>query len=193
MVLGAKLARDRSENTRSDRLAVGVDQHGGVAVEADQRTIGAADALRDADDDGFHHLALLDAAFRDRLLNGDDDGIADGRVFAFRAAQHFDALNAARARVVGDVEIALHLDHRVVPSFSASSEALFLFAFGLAGSWEISQRSYGFKSALKSNRVRARLTPHCEIAIQRLFLEIGRVSSIETWSPTLNEFFSSCA
>ena len=33
MVLGAKLARHGSEDARADRLAVGIDEHRGVAIE----------------------------------------------------------------------------------------------------------------------------------------------------------------
>src|SRR4051812_24003065 len=91
VVLGAKLTRHGPENTRADRFTVGIDQHGGVAIEADQRAIGPADTLRDANDDGFHHLTLLDAPLRDRLLYGDNDGVTHRRVLALRAAQHLDA------------------------------------------------------------------------------------------------------
>src|SRR5262249_48621324 len=75
------------------------------------RAVGTLDVLADAHDDGLHHLALLDAAARDRLLHRNDDDVADGGVFALGAAQHLDAHDAARAGIVGDVEVGLHLDH----------------------------------------------------------------------------------
>src|SRR5471030_1917336 len=112
---GAQLARHRSEDTRADRLALLVDEHRRVAVEADRAAVGAPDLLRRAHDDRLMHLALLDAAARDRLLDGDDDHIADRRRLAMRAAEHLDALDAPGAGIVRDVEIGLHLDHGGLP------------------------------------------------------------------------------
>src|SRR5258708_8133872 len=76
MVLGAQLARHGPEDTGADRLRLVVDQHGGVAVEADDRTVGAADVLADPDHDGFHHVALLHLAARDRVLDRHDNNVA---------------------------------------------------------------------------------------------------------------------
>src|SRR6476661_9587427 len=80
VVPGPELARHRPEDARADRLALGVDQHRGVAVEADQRAVRAAHALGGAHHHGLHHLALLHAPARDRLLHRDDDGVADGGI-----------------------------------------------------------------------------------------------------------------
>src|SRR5207248_784300 len=111
-----QLASDRAEDAGADRLALLADQHGGIAVEADRRAVGPADLLRGAHDHGLMHVALLDAAARDRVLHGHHDYVADGRVFALGAAQHLDALDAPSAGIVGDIEIGLHLDHRrVIP------------------------------------------------------------------------------
>src|SRR5205823_1913984 len=65
----AEFAGHRTDDTGPDRLALVADQHRGVAVEADRAAIGAADLLRCADNDGAVHIALLDAAARDRLLD----------------------------------------------------------------------------------------------------------------------------
>src|SRR5687768_17211481 len=58
VVLGPQLARHRTEDARADRLALRVDQHVGVAVEADQRPVGAAHALGRAHHHRLHLLAL---------------------------------------------------------------------------------------------------------------------------------------
>src|SRR6476620_6247670 len=110
-LLGAQLAGHWPEDARADRLMLVVEQHRGVAVEADQRTVGAAHALAGADHDGVVDVALLDLAARDRVLDGHLDDVADVRVTALGSAKHLDAHQFLGARVVGDVEVALHLDH----------------------------------------------------------------------------------
>src|SRR5579883_3113933 len=112
---GAQLAGDRPEDARADRLALLVDEHGGIAVEADGAAVGAADLLGGAHDHRLMHIALLDAPARDRLLDRDDDDVAHRRGLAVRAAQHLDALDTARAGIVRNIEIGLHLDHGGLP------------------------------------------------------------------------------
>src|SRR5882724_10919291 len=110
-LLTAQLARHRSKDAGADRLVLLGDQHGGVAVETDGAAVDAAQREGGPHDDGAMHLALLHAAARDRLLDGDDDDIADAGILAARAAQHFDALHATGAGIVGNLEIGSHLDH----------------------------------------------------------------------------------
>src|SRR5205085_4704085 len=111
---------DRPEDARPDRLALAADQHRRIAVEADRAAVDAADFLGGAHDDGAVHIAFLDPAARDRLLDRDDDHIADRGGLALRAAEHLDALHPPRAGIVGDVEIGLHLDHAAPPTSSAA-------------------------------------------------------------------------
>src|SRR5687768_15266113 len=109
--LGAQLARHRPENARADRLHLRRQQHRGVAVEADERAVGAAHALGGAHHDGVVDLALLHPPARRRVLDAHLDQIADRRVAPLRAAHHLDAHDRARAGVVGDVQYRLHLNH----------------------------------------------------------------------------------
>src|SRR5262245_12420834 len=118
MVLGAQLARNRSENAGADRLHLRIDQHRRIAVEADDRTVRALDVLRHAHDDGLHHLALLDAAARDRLLHRHDDDVADGGILALGSAEHLDAHDTTRAGIIRHVEVCLHLNHDALLVFS---------------------------------------------------------------------------
>src|SRR5690606_37132595 len=90
-------------------------EHGRVAVETDQRAVGAAQAVPRAHDDGVVDLALLDAAARDRVLDRDLDDVADVRVAALRAAEHADTHQRARAAVVGGIQHRLRLNHRRAP------------------------------------------------------------------------------
>src|SRR5882757_1855769 len=107
----AQLARHGSKNTRADGLELVGQQHGGVGVEADQRTIGAAHAALGTHDDRVIHLAFLDLAARDRILDADLDHIAHRRITALRAAEHLDAHQALGAAVVGHIQNRSHLDH----------------------------------------------------------------------------------
>src|SRR5437660_12586133 len=78
-VLLAQLARDRPEDAGAARIALVVDDHGGVLVECDRRAVVPAERLLRADDDGADDLALLDGALRCRGLDGADDDVAHAR------------------------------------------------------------------------------------------------------------------
>src|SRR5213080_2739712 len=97
MVLGAEFTRHGPEDTGADRLRLVVDQHGGVAVEADDRTVGAADVLADPDHDGLHHVALLHLAARNRFLDRHNDNVAHGGIAALGAPKHLDTHDTACA------------------------------------------------------------------------------------------------
>src|SRR5947209_19591124 len=78
--LGTQFTRHGPEDAGADGLQLVVEKHGGVAVELDQRTVAAADALGGADDHGAVDLALLDAAARGAFLDADLDDVAHARV-----------------------------------------------------------------------------------------------------------------
>src|SRR5215203_425434 len=109
----AQLTGHRTEHARANRLALVVDQHRGVAVEADVAAVLAPLLLGDAHHDRLHHLAFLDGAFRRRLFDVGRDDVAKVGVTARRSANRVDHGNPARPRVVGDVEDRSHLDHGV--------------------------------------------------------------------------------
>src|SRR5699024_2129279 len=58
--LVAQLAADGAEDARSARLAVGLEDHRRVLVEADVGAVGAPTLLGRADDDRLDDVALLD-------------------------------------------------------------------------------------------------------------------------------------
>src|SRR5262249_14754020 len=111
----AQLAGDRSEDTGADRLQLGGQEHGRVAVEFDDGTVRATHAALGAHHHGVVDLALLDLAARDRVTDADLDDVADARITALGAAQHLDAFEAAGAAVVGGLEHGAHLDHDCYP------------------------------------------------------------------------------
>src|SRR5688572_19239291 len=114
----AQFARHRPEHARADRLALVVDQHRGVAIEPDVAAVLAALLLAHADHYRLHYLALLDVAFRRRLLDVGSDDVAEVGVTPGRTANRVDHGNLPRPRVVGDVEDGSHLDHGCVLSLS---------------------------------------------------------------------------
>src|SRR4051812_37423496 len=118
----AQLARDRPEDAGAARVVLGVDDHGGVLVEGDVRAVLAPELLLRAHDDGLDDLALLDGALRIRLLDRRRDDVADPGVAPPRAALDADAQDLARARVVGDLEARLVLDHRARSRISTSRQ-----------------------------------------------------------------------
>src|SRR5262245_48860796 len=88
--LGAQLARHRPEDPGADRLELRVEQHGGVRVEAHQRAIRTAHALRGAHDHRVVDLTLLHAPAGRGVLDAHLDHVADARVAALRAAEDLD-------------------------------------------------------------------------------------------------------
>src|SRR3954452_7537116 len=114
----AQLAGDGAEDARPPRIVLGVDDHRGVLVEGDVRAVLAPELLLRAHDDGLDDLALLDGALRVGLLDGRRDDVADPRVAPARATLDADAQDLARARVVGDLEAGLVLDHCQLTPFA---------------------------------------------------------------------------
>src|SRR5262249_41480784 len=114
--LGSELAGHGTEDARADRLELRVEQHRGVGVELDHRTVGAPHALRRAHHNGAVDLALLDAAARRSALHAHLDDVADAGIAALRAAQHLDTHHRTGAGVVGDVQDRLHLNHFFSPT-----------------------------------------------------------------------------
>src|SRR6266496_3288433 len=123
-LLVAQLATDRSEDAGAPRLVVLLDQHGGVLVEADVRPVRAPPLLRRADDDRLDDIALLHAGTRHRVLDRGDDDVADSRIAPTRAAEHTDAENLLRTRVVGDAQSRFLLDHFAFSTISTSRHRL---------------------------------------------------------------------
>src|SRR6476661_4966131 len=80
--LPMQLAGNRPEDARPARVAGCVDDHCGVLVERDQRSVVASEGLLRAHDDGLHHFALLDRALRGCGLDGRRDDVPDTRVTA---------------------------------------------------------------------------------------------------------------
>src|SRR5688572_6256333 len=74
---GAQLASHGSEDTGAHRLQLVGQQHRSVAVEADQRAVGATHTELGAHDHGVIDLALLHFAARDGITDADLDDIAD--------------------------------------------------------------------------------------------------------------------
>src|SRR5699024_9606956 len=64
-----------------------------------------------------------DVAAGDRILDGGDDGVADAGVATSRAAEHTNAKDLLGARVVGDLESRLLLDHSIYSCRRAGSRA----------------------------------------------------------------------
>src|SRR5438105_1121858 len=114
-VLLAQLARDGPEDAGAARVALLVDDHGGVLVEGDRRAVVAAERLLRPHDHCAYDLALLDGALRGRRLDSADDDVADPSVAAVVPADDADAEELAGTGVVGHPETGLLLDHGASP------------------------------------------------------------------------------
>src|SRR5690606_36931092 len=89
-LLAAQLAGDRAKHTGADRLQLVVQQHRGVAVEADHGPVLPPYALARAHDNRVVDLAFLDAAARNGVLDAHLDDVTDAGVATLRAAQHLN-------------------------------------------------------------------------------------------------------
>src|SRR5215212_7633597 len=120
----AQLPGHRPEDAGAARVVLGVDDHRGVLVEGDVGAVLAPELLLRAHDDRLDDLALLHRPLRGGLLHGRGDHVPDARVAAARAAHHADAQDLAGARVVGDLEAGLVLDHFARSSTSVRRQRL---------------------------------------------------------------------
>src|SRR6266566_7491260 len=108
---------DRAEDAGAARLAVGLDQHRGVLVEADVRPVRPAALLRGADHDRLDDVALLHGGAGQRVLDRAHDDVADAGVAPAGAAEHPDAEDLLRTGVVGHPQPGLLLYHLRSPAF----------------------------------------------------------------------------
>src|SRR5699024_9772219 len=106
------------------------------------------------------------------LFHRHHDDVADGGIAAVRTAQNLDALHPARAGVVSDIQIRLHLDHCLSPDL-----------------WGRAEAAPGYRS----NRVQAWAVCAASsvTTVQRFVFEIGAHSTMRTLSPVLNWFSAS--
>src|SRR5579862_171969 len=208
-----ELAGHGPEDPGPAGIALVVDEHGRVLVEADVRAVGAAVLLGRADDDRSDDVALLDGGVRDGLLDAGHDDVADPGGRLRRAAHDPDALDRAGARVVGHLQAGLDLDHASPPSdpavsalpvsawpasafpasaFAASSASNLATRPGWAAEWIASEVSTS--SAMKSEaRPCSPALATIRTSRQRFVAESGRDSSMRTVSPTWASLASSWA
>src|SRR5690606_29498908 len=86
------------------RVALLVDDHGGVLIEPDGGPVRPPGRLLGAHHYGLDHIALLDHAAGRSLFDRSDNHVADARVAAVAAAQHADAKQLLGAGVVRHLE-----------------------------------------------------------------------------------------
>src|SRR5918997_60441 len=120
--LVAQFAPHRAEDAGPPRLAVRLDQHGGVLVEPDVRAVRPALLLDGAHDDRLDDVTALHAGGRDGLLHRGDDDVADTGVAPRRTAQHPDAQDLLGTGVVRDAQPRLLLDHFAFSRISTSRQ-----------------------------------------------------------------------
>ena len=93
------------EDPGADRLVVVGDDDGGVPVKSDGCAVITSNFLGGAYDNCPADVAFLDATARYGFLDRNDDDIAHGRVLSLGTAENLDALNAASAAVVSNIQI----------------------------------------------------------------------------------------
>src|SRR3546814_594261 len=84
-LLGTRFTRNGSEDAGADGLQLGVEQHGSVATETDQRTVFAAHTLGGPNPHGVVDFAFLEAPARGRILAAHLADVADTAITAHGA------------------------------------------------------------------------------------------------------------
>src|SRR5215207_1471083 len=113
VLLVAELAGHRTEDARRARLALLVDDHDGILVEADVAAILSPRLLHRAHHHRAGDLRLLHRTVRQRVLDRDDHEIAEAGIAPPRSAKHTDHERAFGARIVRHLDHRFLLDHGV--------------------------------------------------------------------------------
>src|SRR5215213_2247329 len=111
VLLVAELAGHRTEDARRARLALIVDDHHGVLVEADVAAVLPPRLLHRAHDHRAGDFRLLHRTVRQRILDRDDHEIAEPGIAPPRAAKHADHERAFGARIVRHLDDGFLLNH----------------------------------------------------------------------------------
>ena len=89
-----------------------VNDHAGIAVKAQIRTVGARNDLPRADDHRVMHLALFHRAIRRGDLDVDLDDVADAGI-TLVAARHADVPNNLGTGVIRHIQTGTNLQHKI--------------------------------------------------------------------------------
>src|SRR5688572_10652860 len=190
----AQLARDRPEDAGAARLVLRVQEHRGVVVEADLRSVGAPVLLRLAHHDGAHDLALLHTRVRDGVLHRGDEDIADLGRRAGRGPEHPDHRELACTAVVRTADARVWADHSAVASSGAVTTGSGCSGFAKISStpsWASSCFSMSATSGAAAPASPAR--EMTSMTRQRFVALNGRLSWMRTRSPARTSPFSLCA
>src|SRR5688572_21860074 len=203
----AQLARDRPEDAGAARLVLRVQEHRGVVVEADLRSVGAPVLLRLAHDDGADDLALLHARVRDRILHRGNEHVTDFGRRAGRGPEHPDhrelactaVVRTADARVWADQAfVSADADFSLVPSPAPSPSDSVSTASALTGA-RISSTPSCVSSCFSMSATSGAAAPASparemtSMTRQRFVALNGRLSWMRTRSPARTSPFSLCA
>jgi len=102
-LLGTQFTRDRAEDAGANRLQLGIQQHGCVAIEFDEGAIATADALGSANHHSTVDLAFFDATTRGGFFDAHFDDVANTCIATPGPAEHLDAQHGLGAGVVGHI------------------------------------------------------------------------------------------
>src|SRR5665647_3376508 len=114
-LLLAQLATDGPEDAGTARVAIGLEDDGGVLVKLYVRAVGTTTFLGRPNDDRLDDVTLLDGATGNGVLDGGDDNVNDAGVGTTGTTENTDAKNFLGTGVVGDTQSRLLLDHCVTP------------------------------------------------------------------------------
>ena len=101
-VNGAQLTSHRTEDTAATKLTCIIQEHAGIVIEADVRTVSATDLLLRANNQSLRYCTLLNVTRRDCVLDSNDNHITYAGIATACTAEHTDAECLTCAAVVSN-------------------------------------------------------------------------------------------
>src|SRR5690606_16360989 len=120
VALSAKFTRNRSEDTRTNRLFLVINEDGCIVIKTDNTAVRTTNVFGGTYNYRLHYVTFFDAAARDSFLDRHHNDVANGSVTPLGTAQHLDAHDTTCAGVIRHVEVCLHLNHDWPPSFPSA-------------------------------------------------------------------------
>jgi hypothetical protein len=113
--LGPKFPGNRTENSGSHRISLGIDEDSGVVIKLDVGTVGTFHLFPRPDNDSTSDIPFSNLGIGKSIFDGNNNDVSQGGILPTGAAEDFDTPQSLGSRIVGDLENTPHLNHDPLP------------------------------------------------------------------------------